>query len=125
MEAQQTEKDSARSVKRLPSLVAKLSNGEHNLEVSTRSRESGIEELKKSIDLGYLRLRFTETLGETELGFQLDRDDSDFTKIDFEKQTGKLRVVGMPISLDSVRVRCVATVDASTLKGTGHLELIQ
>jgi len=125
MEAQQTEKGTAESAKKLPSLVSKLSQGEHKLEFSAGARTADIGELKKSIDSGHVRIRFTETVGGTELGFKLDRDNSDFTGADFEKQTGEMRIVGMPISLDYVRVRCIATLDAGTLKGSGHLQLIQ
>jgi hypothetical protein len=83
--------------------------------------ERGMAGLKDSIARGWLQVRFTETKGGTQLGVPIDRGASDFTKADFEHGSGSIRIVGN-LTLDYVRVRCIAEIDLSTLKGTGRLE---
>jgi core binding factor beta subunit len=82
------------------------------------------EELRKRIeDIGHVFVKFTETRGGTDLGIRLDRDASDTSAADFEKGTGKVHVEGT-IILNDDPVRCIADFDLATLKGTGHLKLV-
>jgi hypothetical protein len=70
-----------------------------------------------------VRITFTETKGGTELGFKVDKDASDLTAANFEEASGKVRVVG-GLTLDYVKVRCIAEIDLKTLEGVGHLEKV-
>jgi hypothetical protein len=101
-------------------LVQRLSEGDHP--VVTRRAESA-EQLKQSIDRGYVLVTFTDTRGGTELGVRLDDDLTDLGKADFEQATGTVHLAGN-LTLNYVKVRCVADVDLATLQGTGHLEIL-
>lgn len=101
------------------SLVKRLSEGEHPLEAGIRPERTA-EAFKKCVDRGYVHVRFTDTRGGTELGVPLDRGATDLSKADFENQTGTIHLVGH-LTLDYVRVRCVADIDLKTLEGKGHL----
>lgn len=101
-------------------LVQRLSAGEHPVEVSLRP-EKNAQALKACIDRGYVHIKFTNTQGGTELGVRLDKDASNFRDADFAGQRGHLRLVG-GLTLDYVKVRCIADIDLSTLAGKGHLE---
>lgn len=105
------------------SLVDRLSVGDHPVELSLYP-EASVKGFKETLDKGYVRVKFTNTTGGTELGFKIDKDASDLSAADFEEGTGKLRVVGS-LSLDYTKVRCVATIDLKTLAGMGHLEKIE
>jgi len=101
-------------------LVQKLSQGSHPLEVSVRPQPT-VKALKESLDRGYVLVKFTGTRGGTELGIPVDRERTDLTNADFERETGRLTLVGS-LSLDWVNVRCVADIDLASLQGQGHLE---
>ncbi len=104
------------------SLVDKLCVGEHPVIASVHP-EGSVQGFKDAVDRGYVRVKFTNTKGGTELGFKLDKDASDFKEANFEEGTGRGRVAG-DLTLDYVRVRCVANIDLATLAGEGHLEKI-
>jgi len=106
-----------------PSLVDRLTIGDHKIVVSQRP-EPTVKALKDAIDNGYVRVKFTETQGGTELGFKVDKDASDIAAADFEAGTGQVRVVG-GLTLDYTKVRCVANIDLTTLAGEGHLEKVE
>jgi uncharacterized protein YbdZ (MbtH family) len=106
-----------------PSLVDRLSIGDHKIVVSQRP-EPTVKALKDAIDNGYVRVKFTETQGGTELGFKVDKDVSDLTGADFEAGTGRVRVVG-GLTLDYTKVRCIANIDLKSLAGEGHLEKVE
>lgn len=101
------------------SLVDRLSEGEHTIEVGLRP-EKTVKLFKEAIDRGYVHIRFTQTKGGTELGFRLDRGSSNFSAADFENGRGTVHIEG-DLTLDYVRVKCVADIDLSTLEGNGHL----
>ncbi|RPI76826.1 MAG: MbtH domain protein [Desulfobacteraceae bacterium] len=100
-------------------LVQKLSQGDHPV-VTQRYKTS--EELKQAIDRDYVLVKFTDTRGGTELGVKLDKQLSDWGKADFAKASGKVHLAG-DLTLNYVKVRCVADVDLATLAGQGHLEI--
>jgi len=106
-----------------PSLVDRLSIGDHKIVVSQRP-EPTVKALKEAIDSGYVRVKFTETKGATELGFKVDPNASDLTGANFDEGTGKVKVVGS-LTLDYVKVRCVANIDLKTLDGVGYLEKLE
>ena len=101
-------------------LVQRLAEGDHP--VITRRAESA-EELKQSIERGYVLITFTDTRGMTELGVRLDEALTDLSTADFEQETGTVHLAGNLI-LNYVKVRCVADIDVATLKGQGHLEIL-
>jgi uncharacterized protein YbdZ (MbtH family) len=101
------------------SLVDRLCEGEHRVEIGLRPEKS-VNLLKDAIDRNYVHVKFTDTKGGTELGVRLDKDACNFSNADFEGGTGMIHVEG-ELTLDYVRVRCIADVDLATLEGTGHL----
>jgi uncharacterized protein YbdZ (MbtH family) len=101
------------------SLVDKLCEGHHPVIASLRP-EKTVQALKERIDLGYVHIKFTETKGGTELGIRLDRETSNFSRANFEKQTGKVHLEG-ELTLDYVKLRCIADIDLKTLAGKGRL----
>lgn len=101
------------------SLVERLCEGSHEVEASMRS-EKTVKAFKDAIDRNYVYIKFTGTRGGTEAGVRLDRDACDFSQADFEKETGSVHLEG-ELTLDYVKVRCIADIDLKTLKGEGHL----
>jgi uncharacterized protein YbdZ (MbtH family) len=101
------------------SLVDKLCEGEHPVEVGLR-QERTVKSFKEAIDRDYISIKFTQTNGGTELEFPLNRDASDLSAADFESGKGAAHVEGS-LTLDYVPVKCVADIDLSTLKGKGRL----
>lgn len=104
-------------------LVQRLSQGNHPVEASLRP-EKTVAALKESIDRSYVHIKFTNTKGGTELGVKLDLEASNFNSADFEGQTGKVHLVGN-LTLNYVKVKCIADIDLETLVGSGHLEPIE
>jgi hypothetical protein len=54
----------------------------------------------------------------------LDRNASDFSRADFESGKGTVHVEGN-LTLDYVKVKCVADIDLSSLQGEGHLAKVE
>jgi hypothetical protein len=104
-------------------LVQRLSQGNHPVEASLRPARTAAA-LKESIDRGYVHIKFTNTQGGTDLGMQLDRDASNLADANFEQQTGSAHLVGN-LTLNYVKVKCIADIDLNTLAGTGHLEPVE
>jgi hypothetical protein len=100
-------------------LVKRLSEGDHPVEASLRP-EKTVPAFKEAIDRGYVHIKFTDTRGGTELGVRLDQAVSDLRGADFEDQTGSVHLVG-DLTLNYVKVRCIADIDLTTLAGQGHL----
>lgn len=101
------------------SLADRLCEAEQLVEVGLRPQRT-VKLFKEAVDRNYVHIKFLQTNGGTELGFRLDRDASLFTGADFENGKGTAHVEG-DLTLDYVRVRCVADIDLSTLQGKGHL----
>lgn len=104
-------------------LVQKLAKGRHRV-IFRAIRDNGVEELKECIDRGYVHIKFTETKGGTELGVRLDDELTDLSEGDFAKGEGKIHLAGN-LTLDYVKVRCVADLDIAKLEGEGHLEILE
>jgi uncharacterized protein YbdZ (MbtH family) len=100
-------------------LVERLSEGDHPVEVGLRPDKT-VQAFQESLDRGYVYINFPETKGGTELGVRLDRERSDFSQADFINCTGMVHVEGS-LTLNYVKVRCVANIDLATLRGQGHL----
>jgi uncharacterized protein YbdZ (MbtH family) len=101
------------------SLVERLCEGIHPVEAGLRP-EKTVKLFKEAIDRNYVHVKFTKTRGGTELGVRLDREACDFSQADFENGTGTVHVEG-GLTLDYVKVRCIADIELSTLEGSGHL----
>ena len=101
------------------SLVDKLCEGDHPIEASLRPEKTA-NALKERIDLGYVHIKFTATRGGTELGVRLDRESLDVSRADFENQIGTVHLEG-ELTLDYVKVRCIADLDLPALTGKGRL----
>lgn len=101
-------------------LVKKLGNGDHPVEVSLRPN-STIEEFHNCLDRGYVHIKFTATRGGTELGVTIDKNATKLSRTDFNTSNGTAHLVG-DLTLDYVRVRCIADIDLETFRGIGHLE---
>jgi uncharacterized protein YbdZ (MbtH family) len=104
-------------------LVDRLCEGDHAIEVGLRP-EKTLKVFKEALDREYIHIKFTETKGGTELGFRLDREASDFSAADFENGKGSAHIEGA-LTLDYVKVKCVADIDLTTLAGRGRLEKIE
>ena len=100
-------------------LVKRLSDGDHPVEASLRPEKTA-NALKERIDVGYVHIRFTNTRGGTELGVRLDPGAVDLSQADFQNQTGTAHLEG-ELTLNYVKVRCIADIDLPTLIGRGHL----
>jgi hypothetical protein len=104
-------------------LVQRLSQGNYPIEASLKP-EKTVQALKESIHREYVHIKFTNTKGGTDLGVRLDREASNLKEADFEHETGNVHLVG-DLTLNYVKVRCIADIDLKTLEGKGHLEPIE
>jgi uncharacterized protein YbdZ (MbtH family) len=102
-----------------PSLVERLSSGRHPVEAALRPERTATA-LKECIDREYMRLRFAQTRGPTELYMKLDNAASVTRLADFENAKGSVHLEG-ELTLDHVKVRCIVDLDVATLRGKGHL----
>ena len=101
------------------SLVERLCEGEHEVEAGLRP-ERTVTIFKEAIERNYVHVKFTGTRGGTELGVRLDGEACDLSAADFEAGRGRVHLEG-GLTLDYVKVRCVADIDLETLAGKGHL----
>jgi len=99
-------------------LVQRLSEGQHPVEITIRPERTP-KLLKDCLDRGYVHVKFTNTRGGTELGVRLDRSASQLDA-DFDAGAGRLKLVG-DLTLNYVKVRCIADVDVATYQGQGCL----
>jgi uncharacterized protein YbdZ (MbtH family) len=104
---------------RKKSLVDRLSEGSHPVEVGLRP-ERTVKRFKEAIDRNYVHIKFTDTKGGTELGVSLDMNGCDFGNADFENGAGTAHIEG-GLTLDYVKVKCIADIDLASLRGQGHL----
>jgi hypothetical protein len=102
-------------------LVRRLIEGNHAVEVRVRPERTAAM-LKEAIDRGIVHLRFPDTRGGTELGVHIDRDGSDLSHADFERGTGSVKLIGR-LTLNYVKIRCIADINLNSLSGLGNLEL--
>ena len=104
-------------------LVQRLTEGDHPVTVG--GPQPTLEEFQKRVqDMGYVFIKFTETRGGTDLGISVDKNATDLSRADFEQRTGVAHVEGT-LTLDYVKVRCVADIELETLYGTGHLVALE
>lgn len=103
-------------------LVKQLSEGKHPVVFEPRTEE--YSELKERlVEMKFVFVKFTDTMGETELGINVDNNLTDLKDVDFEKCKGNIHVVGT-CELNYHKVRCIADINLKTKKGTGYLEVL-
>jgi uncharacterized protein YbdZ (MbtH family) len=104
-------------------LVDRLCEGKHRVEAGLRP-EKTVNRFKEAIDRNYVHIIFLDTNGGTELGVRLDADSCNFSNADFENGSGTVHIEG-GLTLDYVKVRCIAEINLDGLQGTGHLVRVE
>ncbi len=103
--------------------VQRLSEGTHPVTVGGPT--PSLEEFQKRVeDMGYVFIKFTGTRGGTDLGVRVDKNATNLSHANFAQRTGLVHVEGT-LTLNYVKVRCVADIDLETLNGTGHLVALE
>jgi hypothetical protein len=93
--------------------------------VAVGGSQPTLQDFRKRIEeIEWVFIKFTETRGGTDLGMQLDRNNSDLSSADFDNGTGTVHLEGT-LTLNYDPVRCIADIDLATLKGNGHLEPVE
>lgn len=105
------------------SLVDRLCEGTHPVEVALRP-ERTLMLFQSALDRDYVHIKFTATKGGTELGVKLDKDACDLSGANFQAGVGTIHLEG-GLTLDYVKVRCIADIDLSSLDGTGRLAKVE
>ena len=103
-------------------LIERL-NRPQEIELATRPAATP-DSFRSALERGFVPVRFPNTKGGTELGVKLDLTTSSWSKTDFSKRSGTVRITGTLI-LDYVKVQFHGDIDVATLKGTGYLEPVR
>lgn len=104
------------SVVEIPSLVSILTNGQkHSLVVLVDSKD----ELINQLQYGYLHIKFTNTIGESSLILELDKNIKDVINFDYDTVNLEGTLV-----LDYQNLKCNIEFSLVSLKGYGILQLI-
>ncbi|WP_341750095.1 MULTISPECIES: hypothetical protein [unclassified Candidatus Tisiphia] len=103
-------------------LVQRLSKSKH--EVVIGHRDEPYEEIKQRIEDGYIHVKFTQTRGGTELGINVDLNNTNVKELDFSTGKGMLHIEGTT-NLNYDQVRCIADIDLETRKGAGFLQVVE
>jgi len=83
--------------------------------------QPSLEDFQKRLtDPGYVFIKFTETQGGTDLGVSVDAGATDLSQADFGQRRGLAHIEGN-LTLNYVKVRCIADIDLATLNGSGRL----
>ena len=104
-------------------LVLHLSQGNHPVMVV--GPKPSLDEFRKRIeDMGYVFIKFTGTRGGTDLGIRVDKNATDLSQAHFDQAVGIAHVEGT-LTLNYVKVRCIADIQLETLNGTGYLVALE
>jgi hypothetical protein len=104
-------------------LVQRLVQGDHPVVVG--GPKPSQEEFQRRLgEIGYVFIKFTDTRGGTDLGVRVDKSATTVSQSGVEQQSGSVHVEGT-LTLNYVKVRCIADIDLATLKGTGHLVVLE
>jgi uncharacterized protein YbdZ (MbtH family) len=106
-----------------PTLVERLSHGEHPVEV-TGLGDDPLRRLRERIEMGHVMVRFPETRGGTELGVRFEPRNLELSSCDLNAGSGQLPLRG-DLTLDGTRVRVHADIDVATMTGRGRLEVLK
>ena len=103
-------------------LVKQLSEGKHPIVFEPRTED--YSELKERlVEMKFVFVKFMNTMGETELGININDRLTNLENADYTNGTGNIHVVGT-CELNYHKVRCIAEVDLKTKTGIAYLELI-
>ncbi len=104
-------------------LVQRLAEGNHPVTVG--GPQPSLEDFQRRLEeIGYVFIKFTNTQGGTDLGVTVDKAATNLSNANFGAGSGTVHVEGT-LTLNYVRVRCVADIDLATLNGTGHLVIVE
>jgi hypothetical protein len=104
-------------------LVQRLSEGKHPVTVG--GPQPSLEEFKKRVEeMGYVFIKFIGTQGGTDLGVRVDKNGTTLSQANFDQGSGIAHIEGT-LTLNYVKVRCVADIDLTTLNGEGHLVALE
>jgi hypothetical protein len=98
-------------------LVERLSKQDYPVEANRGNKT--FKALEERVNLGHVHILFKDF--GTELGIKLYPAKCDFSQCDFEKGIGKAHLEG-GITLNYVKVKCIADIDLADLEGKGRLE---
>jgi hypothetical protein len=101
-------------------LVKKLSAGPGPVIVNRRRPTA--QALQERIRLMNVPILFEET--ETEIGIYLDKGNCDLARGDFANGRGVVHLEGV-VTLNDVKVRCIADIDLGDLRGKGRLDCVE
>jgi len=102
-----------------PSLVDRLCEGVHAVQIELRPEKS-VKLFRESLARDRVPIKFTETNGGSEFGIKLDKAACDLSNADLENGWGTAHLEGR-LSVDYVPVRCVVDIDLPSLEGSGCL----
>lgn len=102
-------------------LVKRLSSGKHEVLIGHRGED--YKEIKKRIEEGYVHIKFSQTKGGTELGINVDLNNTNIANLDFVKGEGSLHIEGTT-NLNYNTVKLIADIDLASRKGEGYLQII-
>jgi hypothetical protein len=104
-------------------LVQRLAKESHPVTVG--GPKPSLEEFRHRVeDMGYVFIKFTDTRGGTDLSVHIDKNATDLSKAFFDQRTGIAHVEGT-LTLNYVKIWCIADIDLETLNGTGHLVVLE
>ena len=103
-------------------LVDRLARDRHPVEVGLRP-EKTVQAFQECLQRGYVHIKFTDTRGGTELGVRLDEPACQLSAADFANAQGPVHIEGS-LTLNYVKVRCIADIELQSLSGLGHLQIV-
>ncbi len=102
-------------------LVERLSAGVFTVKACVTPETA--EDFNRMLNSGYLYLQFTHPGGETRLRVKLDTSRCDLSEADFKSGVGNAHLEG-ELTLNFVKVRCIADIGIDTRTGEGRLEVL-
>lgn len=98
-------------------LLERLSKETQKVELS---RYESLADFNSALDRNYVLVNFTETQGGTELGFEIDRNQSEI----YHEESDKPFLLVGRLTLNYVDVECHVKINKSDLKGEGILRVL-
>lgn len=103
-------------------LVKLLLDGEHPVLLEPRIKD--YDKIKERLQkTKFVIIKFIDTVGETELGINVDENLSSLNDTDFRNRKNTVCIVGT-CELNYQRIRITATVNLSNKKGRAKLKII-
>ena len=103
-------------------LVKFLIDGKHSVVIEPRITDYGELE-QRLIELGFIFVKFTDTVGGTELGLNLIKNKTNIENADFTNGRGTIDISGT-CELNYHHIRCNAIINLETKSGKASVELI-